>query len=602
MKRILFFLGCILFFKLTLFAHNPQAKGSIEYRISMPMPQSHYFEVEIRLNNFHEDYVDFKLPVWTPGSYLIREYAKNVEGFSASVGNEGNPVSFQKINKNTWRIAHKKANYVNVTYRVYAFEESVRMSYLDENHAFIMSNTLLMYIEALRNTSTVLKLDIPEQWKKVSTTLSRLEGKEYAFYVPNYDILVDSPIEIGNFETIEFNAAGIPHEVVMYGAASFNRDQISRDLSKIIETATDVFGENPNEKYIFFVHHADKGAGGLEHLSSTVLGVNRWAYSNPTSYNNFLALAAHEYFHLWLVKRLKPIELDVIDYDEEVYTDLLWVMEGIASYFEEKIMLRAGFNNEDTFLKNLLYAMEKIQNAPGSEVQSVAEASFDAWIKYYRKNENSDNSQISYYTKGTILGALLDLSIIHSSGGKRTLDDILNQLYDQFYKKKGKGIVTEDLKMALEKAAGDDLSAFFNDYVYGTKDLAYAKFLSYAGINLVETNSSSNPKSVGIRWRNESGGLFVSSVLKNGSAYDNGIYVGDELIAINGYRISNSNLNMLIDQFNIGEKVSFLISRRGVIKNIELDIRKDTSVSYTYAITPDRSKSQEKVYESWMGK
>ncbi len=602
MKSVLFFLVCFLFFKLTLSASIPQAKGSIEYRVSMLMPNSHYFEVEIRLNNFDEDFVDFKLPVWTPGSYLIREYPKNVEDFKASYGEDEKPVSIQKINKNTWRIAHKKADFVKVTYRVYAFEESIRMSYLDENHAFIMSGTLLMYVDALRNTSSVLKLDYPENWKNVSTPLNRLEGKDYAFYIPNYDILVDTPIEIGNFETIEFNAVGIPHEVVMYGASNYNPDQISRDLTKIIEKATAVFGENPNEKYTFFVHHSDRGYGGLEHINSTAMGVNRWTYSNPKSYNNFLSLAAHEYFHLWLVKRLKPIELDEINYNEETYTDLLWVMEGFSSYFEEKIMFLAGFYDEKTFLNDLLHAMENIQNAPGSETQSVSEASFDAWIKYYRRNENSDNSQISYYTKGMILGALLDLSIINATNGKITLDNILNQLYHQFYKKKGKGIVSEDLKIALEKESQSNFSGFFNDYVYGTKDLDNEKYLNYAGINLVDLNASENTKSIGIKYRKETGGLIVSYVLKNGSAYENGIYVGDELIAINGYRINENNINQMIDRINVGEKATFLINRKGVIKNVDLEIRKDNTVRYSYELLKNPSKNQTKVYKTWMGK
>ncbi|MCK5105039.1 MAG: M61 family metallopeptidase, partial [Cyclobacteriaceae bacterium] len=375
-----------------------------------------------------------------------------------------------------------------------------------------------------------------------------------------------------------------------------------RDLTKIVETATEIFEENPNEKYTFFVHHSDHGSGGLEHLNSTALGVSRWTYTNPKSYNYFLSLAAHEYFHLWMVKRLKPIEFDFINYDQETYTDLLWVMEGITSYFEEKIMLRSGFHDVNRFINNLLSAMSKIQNTPGAGVQSVAEASFDAWIKYYKRNENSDNNQISYYNKGMILGALLDLEIIDGSEGEKSLDDVINQLYYQFYKKKGRGIVAKDLKKAAEKASGRDLNDFFSDYVYGTKDLDNEKYLHSAGIGLIEINNSRNARSIGVKFKQENNGLYVTSLIRGGSAYDNGIYVGDELISINSYRIYTHNLNSLLNQFKIGEKVTFLINRKGIVKSIELDIRKDEMVSYTYEILDNRTRLQEKVYKTWIGR
>lgn len=602
MKRYLFFVLCLLIINSHVTAHDQQSRGSIEYDVSMSNPHTHYFEVEIILKNYDRDFIDFKMPVWTPGSYLIREYAKNVEGFSAVDNEDGNKLNFHKINKNTWRVERKNENDILISYKVYAFEGSVRMSYLDDSHAFIMANTLLMYVEDLRNASSVLKINIPDNWEKVSTSLSRIEGNENEFYIPNYDILVDSPIEIGNHDVIEFVAAGVPHEVAMYGAANFNPEQIKRDLTKIVETATDVFEENPNEKYVFIVHHSDNGGGGLEHLSSTVLGVNRWTYTNSGSYNYFLSLAAHEYFHLWLVKRLKPKELEFLNFDQETYTDMLWIMEGITSYFEEKIMLRAGFHDDAKFINNLLRAMSTIQNAPGASVQSVAEAGFDTWIKFYRKNENSDNSQISYYTKGMVLGALLDLIIIDGSEGGKNLDDVLNQLYFQFYKKNGKGIGMKNFKKEVEKVSGKNLDDFFNDYIYGTKDLDNEKYLHAAGIGLVETNSSTTTKSIGVKVKQDDHGLTVTSLKKDGSAYENGISVGDELISINGYRLYDYNINSLVDQFNAGERVTFLINRKGIVKSIELDIRKDETVSYSYELLDNKTKHQEKVYKVWLSK
>lgn len=425
---------------------------------------------------------------------------------------------------------------------------------------------------------------------------------KHAFYIPNYDILVDSPIEIGNHEVISFEAAGVPHEVVMYGATDYNPEQIKRDLTKIVESATAIFGENPNEKYIFFLHHGERDAGGLEHMNSTVLGLSRWAYQYKNSYDHFLALAAHEYFHLWMVKRLKPVELEHLDYDRENYTDMLWLMEGITSYYDQKIMLRAGFYDETEFLNNLLDEMSDVKNTPGSRVQSLTEASFDAWIKYYRRDENSNNSQISYYTKGTIIGALLDLKIISSSGGKYSLDDVVYQLYHQFYKKEEKGLTGDDFKKAAEQAVGSSLDQFFDDYVYGTTDLDNEKYLKLAGIELIDLNQTINDKSIGIWYSASACGLEVSQVIRNSSAFDNGLNVGDELIAVDDYRINEENFDQLISRYKVGDRATFTISRNGIVRSISLEIRKNTSVDYSFEMTKNPGKQQEKTYKVWMGK
>lgn len=277
-------------------------------------------------------------------------------------------------------------------------------------------------------------------------------------------------------------------------------------------------------------------------------------------------------------------------------------MEGITSYFEEKIMLRAGFYDKNRFILNLLSAMAKTKNTPGANEQSVAEASFDAWIKYYKRNENSNNNQVSYYNKGMILGALLDLEIIDGSEGEKSLDEVVSQLYYQFYKKKGKGITADDLKKAAEKASNRNLDGFFKDYIYGTKELDNEKYLHSAGLGLIEINNSTNTKSIGLNFNSEDKALLVTSLIKGGSAYDNGIYVGDELISINEYRIFPDNISTLIDLYKVGDIVTLLINRKGLIKSVEVDIRKDERVNYAYEMLDTRTKQQERVYKTWLGK
>ncbi len=571
----------------------------LSYLVSMPAPHSHYFEVETTLLGYQKEFADFKMPVWTPGSYLIREYPKNVEGFEALDGNTGLPVRVEKTSKNCWRVRHQGAGKVIIKYKVYAFDGSIRMSYLDESHAFIMANTLLMYIDDLRWNGVKITLNIPEGWKQVSTALEAVAGESYTYRAANYDELVDSPIEVGNHEVVRFKAAGVDHEIAMYGQTNHDSEQLIRDFSRIIETATSIFGENPNKRYVFIVHNTGKRQGGLEHTSSTVLGLPRSAYDTGEAYLNFLNLVAHEYFHLWMVKRLKPIEFDTIDYDKEVYTDLLWVMEGLTSYYDEKIMLRAGFYDEHRFISNLLHSLAVVNNTPGAAVQSVAESSFDAWIKAYRKDENSENTQISYYTKGLVIGAMLDLAIISNSNGKSSLDDVVRYLYSEFYKKKGIGISAGDFKTAAETIGNFSLDEFYNDYVYGTKPLEIKKYLADAGIFLQQSEGSDS-NDFGALLEQKEGNVMIKSIARGGAAYQAGFSAGDELISLHNQRAKFENFRVLFNQFTPGQTVKVVYSRDGLVGERTIVVEKDKRIGYSYSFVTSSSKNQKMVYKKWL--
>ena len=593
-----FFLFLIVFNSNNAFAVSNNA--SINYSISMPESHTHYFQVEIMLKNYKSDFVEFKMPVWTPGSYLVREYSKNVEFFQVFEADESKKIVHKKSSKNTWKIEHKGKD-ILVKYAVYANEGKIRMSYLDEDHAFIMANTVLMYVNDLKEKSSIVKLNIPKKWKHISTSLSEINGKPGSYYAPNYDILVDSPIEIGNHDIIEFTAAGVPHEIAMQGKnLIYDKNRIIRDVTKIVESSTAIFEENPNEKYVFIVHHSENGRGGLEHMSSTVLGMSRSAYQSAKGYRYFLDLVTHEYFHLWLVKRIKPVEHVEFDYENEIYTDLLWVMEGITSYYDRKITHRCGFYSDEEFIKNLLTGMAKERNMPGAKVQSLAEASFDAWVKFYRKSDNSINTQVSYYSKGEIIGALLDLSIINATNGEKSLDDVLNHIYYHNYKKKDKGITGADFKKVVEKISGKDMDGFFEDYIYGTALLNNEKFLRYAGIEVVETNNTTAKKRIGISTKEEHGKIVVSSIIAGEAAYEAGINVGDEIVAIDNLRISKADFSEMYSRYKIGDKIVMLLSRDGIVLTKEVEMRKDNTVSYTYEIAKTKTKQQEIVYSKWL--
>ena len=346
----------------------------------------------------------------------------------------------------------------------------------------------------MKDLSSTVTIIPYKNWKKISTGLTKISNKGWKFYSPNYDILVDSPFEIGNQKLFYFTAAGIKHTIAMYGYGNYSIDKLIKDMTKIIETETSIVNENPNKEYLFIIHNLNKRSGGLEHLNSCTLDVNRWTYKPESSYLRFLSLVAHEYFHLWNVKRIRPITLGPFNYDKENYTYLLWEMEGVTSYYSTLTMRRAGFLSPKKYLNIIANRyIPTIENQPGNQIQSAANASFDAWIKAYKPNENSYNTTISYYTKGYILGMLLDLKIIHNTKGKRSYDDVLRYLYHEYYKKKNRGFTDKEYIEAVEKTAGENLEDFFNKYVYGTAKINYNKYFNYAGLELID-QPSPNPK------------------------------------------------------------------------------------------------------------
>src|SRR5690606_38951696 len=338
--------------------------------LSFKEPQAHYVEVRMELSGFKEKYLDLKMPVWAPGSYLVREFPKNVESFSAESESKKELAS-HKIDKNTWRVETESENKIIVNYRVYAFEISVRTSFIDASHAFLSPTGIFMYVDDLIKQPVEVKVKPYEGWTKISTGLEAVGGKANTFHASDFDILFDSPIEVGNQNIFEFEAAGVKHEVAMVGEGNYDEEQLKRDMTRIIEDETKVFGVNPNKRYVFIVHNYASGGGGLEHLNSTVLGASRFNYQNPNGYLNFLGLVAHEYFHVWNIKRLRPEALGPFNYNKENYTTNLWVSEGFTAYYDNLMLRRGGFYNEADYLKVLAADIEAVENRGGNLVQSL---------------------------------------------------------------------------------------------------------------------------------------------------------------------------------------------------------------------------------------
>lgn len=585
-----FFIG-VIFLLMTQFA-DAATSPKIEYTVSFKEPQAHYAEVEMRISNLNKKEIQVSLPVWAPGSYLVREFSKNIESLNVT-GNSDKNIDFKKVSKNTWQINTAGQKEIFIKYRIYAFEISVRTSFVDASHAFLSPTGVFLYLKDYLKLPVTVNIIPYKNWEKVSTGLDPIEGKNFSYYAKDFDWLYDSPIEIGNQDIFEFEAAGVKHEFVMVGNGDYDKTRLIEDTRRIIEEETSIFGENPNKRYVFIVHHYLKGGGGLEHLNSTVLGANRNTYIDKEKYNSFLSLVAHEYFHLWNVKRLRPVALGPFDYSNENYTTDLWIAEGFTAYYDNMIIQRTKAISEYEYLKLLESDINFIANSKGDKVQSVADASFDAWVKYYRPNENSSNSTVSYYNKGAMLALILDLSIINNSNGERSLDDVLRKAYDEYYKKKKRGFTSEEFKISLEKELGASLDDFYKNYVYGTEPVDFDKYLNYAGLELVERNTFSKP-SLGIAVNKN----VITKVLRNSAAWIGGLNVNDELIAVNGERIED--IETYLRGTAIGDNLEVLVNRDGLLFTIPVKLLADNTRTGQIVSQKNITAKQQKVYHKWM--
>ncbi|HLF33569.1 MAG TPA: PDZ domain-containing protein [Cyclobacteriaceae bacterium] len=576
----------------------PAYGGTIKYTLSMPAPETHCFEVKIIHEATSNEYTDFIMPAWTPGSYLIRDFAKNVMDVKASDESQ-NQLKIVKIDKNTWRVYHNEPRMIALIYKVYAFELSVRTSYLDDVHASISGPGVFMYPDGHSDLPVQLLVELPSYWSRITTGLASDPVNPTAFHASNYDQLVDCPIEIGNHLTFSFSAAGVDHEVAMVGPGNFDIDRLKTDMARIVKACTDIFGENPNQRYVFIIYNLENGGGGLEHSNSAFIQVNRWSYQPDNAYLGVLSLIAHEYLHLWIGKRLRPASLLRYDYTKENYTDLLWIMEGFPSYYDDIMLSRMGYISGEDYLRRLNGAINSVESTPGSRVQAVSDASFDAWIKQYQPDENQNNSTVSYYTKGNKLAALLDLEIIQSTKGEKCMDDLLKTLYTKYYKENIKGITLEDFRNGVEAITGHDQKSFFAEYVTGTGEIDYEKYLGYAGIEVRNMLEGDQSPFLGIAIRENDGKTIVQSVASGSSGQKAGISPRDEIIGADAFRLTSEGIMSLLNTKNTGDTVRLLIARDGKIMEKNLVLFPANRKQF-HLYRPDHATDlQNKVYRKW---
>ncbi len=572
-------LALVLLFSGTLLGQK------VHHKLSMPAPETHYFHVETTLTDFLEEKLVIVMPVWSPGSYLIREFPKNVNLVRAKDEN-GKELTVQKVSKNKWEINKGSAKKVTVNYEVYAFELTVRTSFLDKTHGYLNGTSVFTFPEGHMNLGGYLTIIPHSSFKTITAPLIEAsegfsgDNNAKTFVFDDFDHLADTPIEIGNHETFTFNAAGVKHNVAIYGPGNHDVEKLKVDMAKIVEATTAVFGQNPNKEYWFIIHNTDSRGGGLEHMNSTTLNVNRWTYG-PENYNSFLSLVAHEYFHVWNVKRLRPANLVEYDYSNENYTDLLWVMEGFTSYYDELILRRAGFYTEQEYMNVFKNTINYVEGIPGNKIQPVAHSSYDAWIKSYRPNENSRNTNISYYSKGGLLAHAIDAMIINKTKGKKSLDEFMQLLYKRFYEEDNIGMTPAQFKATLEGFLGDNLDDFFKKYVYGTETIPYAKYFKDLGLKIEQTRETRT--SLGITMSNNEGKLIVNGVQSNSAAESAGLSPNDEIIAFNGFRVDVKSLQDFLGMLAVGSEFNLIIARGDQLMSIDAKMGTIDSPRYEFS-------------------
>ena len=577
-------------------AKKQAAAPDITYTVSMSRPATHLLEVEMRVRwDQMPTSLELKMPVWTPGSYLVREYARHVQDF-ASKSTSDKALEWQKINKNTWQIKTGGAKEVVATYRVYANELTVRTNELNDQHAFWNNAALLMFPkDQLRAASTVVVKPFGN-WR-VATGLPQVAGTENAFRAPNYDVLYDSPFEVSDFKDITFTVAGKPHRFVISGEGNYDLKKIAADTAKIVEACYEIFGELPYENYTFITNL--RGGGGLEHMNSTALQFDKFGFKPESKYKDFLGLVSHEYFHAFNVKRIRPEPLGPFDYENENYSKLLWFAEGGTEYFSNLILLRAGIMNAKEFISSKAAGIKALQERPGRLETSLEEASFDAWIKYYRPDENAINNQISYYDKGDIVTMMLDITIRSSSNGKGSLDDVLRTLYNDHFKK-GKNYTPQDLQKAAEKAAGKSLDEFFSKYVRGEAEIDYNQVLGGIGLQLKEVGGSRARSYIGANTRDDGDRLMVRSVPAGSPAYDQGLNSGDQIVAVDGYRATQTMLEKYIGERKPGDKIRLTIFRFDKLRDIEFTLGNDPRREYSIVRSESASEKEQALFNAYM--
>ena len=573
-------------------------KSSISFIVSMDEPATHIFHVKMNCSDFQEDSIDLKMPVWTPGYYQRLDFANNVQNLTAS-NTENKNHGWRKISGNTWRIKNSKT--LTIDYDVKTTRAFVATPYLDTGRAYILPAGVFLHPDKKIDHPVSVTIKPYKEWKDVATGLEPVKDQQYTYTASDYDILYDSPLLVGNLDKLpSFTVKGIPHYFVGYKVGDFNKQQFMNDLKKIVETASDLIGDIPYKHYTFI--GIGPGAGGIEHLNSTTISFNGSSQNSTQSRLRTLFFIAHEYFHHYNVKRIRPIELGPFDYDNGSRTNLLWVSEGLSVYYEYLVVKRAGLCSEEELFNGLRSNIAAFENKPGRLYQSLVQASYETWSDGpFGRTGDEVNKTISYYDKGPAVGLLLDFRIRHFTKNKRSLDDVMRTLYKEFYQQKKRGFTEEEFRIVCERIAGSSLDDVF-EYVSTTKEIDYKRYFDHAGLDI-----DIEPKEIpggwlGVNTRTRNDSVFVSSIDWESPAWNAGLRQQNIMLEIDGKKANASLIENVFKNKNPGDKIELSVMQNGIKKDITVILGKKTERLFYLSRKPDPDDLQKAILKSWLGK
>lgn len=617
------------------------ATPPVEYTVALHEPSTQMVEMAITVPLVHDDSLEFVLPVWRPGRYTILDPSSGVREVCASNPTTGAALPIEKIRKNAWRVQTNGAATVRVDYRVYANSLGDRTRHVDDTHAFLSPSTVFLYVPQRRADPLVVHVEASAEWD-IATGLETSANDARSVVAPNYDVLVDSPLEIGIHKRLNFDVDGTPHEIILWGDEDIDYDEakMTKDLADIVRADRDIFGDLPYQRYVFLTHVGRGGGGGTEHLNSTIMQTSRRSFESDGGYGGFLGLVAHEFFHTWNVKQLRPAGIDPYDYERENYTPLLWVAEGTTSYYGPLTLVRIGTTQPADYLKDISRSIDSLRRKPGRLLKSPEQASFDAWIEYGRSTPDDVNSTVSFYTSGAMASLALDLTVRKRSGGNASLDDVMRTMYQRF-PLSGGGYTRDDLQRTINEVSGSDFTDFFNRYIRGTEDFDFESVADVCGLEFVfvpskhdEQTSRADDDSTS-RAREEAGsasddtdasnstdadsdanapiplkaylglnlsGTRVSSLLSDGPAYASGLMVGDELAAVDGKRlVSQGDLDQRVEALKPEDAIRLSYFRRDELRELTITLAGTPDGQWTLRRVKEPTDEQKAQYADWLG-
>ena len=575
----------------------PRIIRPIEYIVSLLSPQTQTLEICMRVRNVATPHLDFALPVWRTGRYAILNPAGTVSRVRAQ-DVAGSSLAISKLDKTRWRVETHGSSEIEVRYSVYCNSLSDRTRHVDDTHAFLSGATVFFYIPERRHDPLSIRIEAPEHWR-LACGLDSVEGDPRTLLAPGYDVLIDSPIEIGLHDLLTFEVDGIPHDIVLWGAPQYDGKKLTEDFEAIVRNEAELFGGLPYSRYIFMVHVGPGLGGGTEHLNSTIIQVPTRTFEDPVAYKRLLGTASHEVFHVWNVKRLRPAALAETNYLQENYTDLLWFCEGTTAYYDELILARARRTDAETYLHDLSELIHQVRRRPGTRVQSVAESSFDAWIKFNQPTSDDMNTTVSFYDSGAVVSFLLDLELRARSGNRVSMDTVMVEMYTRF-PSTGAGFTTKDLIEVASRLTGSRFEEFFERYIQSTEPFPLEDRVGVIGLKLA-IEPDGIKAYTGLINIDQNSQTFVRYVLSDGPAYGAGVLPGDEIVALNGRRFSAAEMTMHVEQqIRPGDGIQLEILRRGRQRTIEFPAAPAPKGRWQLSRVSNPSEEQKAAYASWL--